>query len=145
MIVLDKLIEDMRELAEKTEYNEDVSTTYKSVCNLTEEYEEILLDNLTEATINMLTNLGICKDINLDSSFAQQIRKQIEIKIECPELTSEDFHNMWLEEMKSEGYTQGDIYSERNLTHPNIVDYKELHKNIHTKDNIIDNLVGAFI
>lgn len=145
MIVIDKLVEDMEELSDKSSYNSDISTTYKSVCKLTDEYEEILLDNLTKATINMLTTEGICKNITMDSNFAKQVRQQIKIKIECPELTSEDFHNMWLEDMKEKGFTKGDIYSKRNMTHPNIKSYEELNKNIHIKDNIIDNLVGAFV
>lgn len=145
MIVIDKLVEDMEELSDKASNNLDISTTYKSVCKLTDEYEEILLDNLTKATINMLTTEGICKDIKMDSTFAKQIRNQIKMKVKCPELNSEDFHNMWLEDMREQGYVKGDIYSKRNLTHPNMREYKDLNKNIHVKDNIIDNLVGAFV
>lgn len=145
MIVLDKLVEDMEELSEKTTNNSDISTTYRSVCKLTDEYENILKDNLTRATINLLTKEGICRDIDLDSKFAYQIRKQIEMSLAYPELTSEDFHNLWLEDIKEKGFIKGDVYSERHKTHPNIISYSELDTNIHKKDDIIDSLVGGFV
>lgn len=144
MIVINKIVDDMEELSSKAD-NKYVSNTYNNVSKLTDEYEEIMLDNLTQATLNMLETKNICKDVCMDSEFANQIRTQIRIRIECPELNSEDFHNLWLEDMKEKGYVRGDVFSKRNLTHPNVVEYKCLNENIHIKDKIIDNLVDAFI
>lgn len=144
MIVINKIVDDMEELSSKAD-NKYVSNTYNNVSKLTDEYEEIMLDNLTQATLNMLETQNICKDVCMDSEFANQIRTQIKMRIECPELNSEDFHNLWLEDMKEKGYVSGDVFSQRNLTHPNVVEYKCLNKNIHIKDKIIDNLVDAFI
>lgn len=144
MIVINKIVDDMEELSSKAD-NKYVSNTYNNVSKLTDEYEEIMLDNLTQATLNMLETQNICKDVCMDSEFANQIRTQIRMRIECPELNSEDFHNLWLEDMKEKGYVRGDVFSKRNLTHPNVVEYECLNKNIHIKDKIIDNLVDAFI
>ena len=144
MIVINKIVDDMEELSSKAD-NKYVSSTYNNVSKLTDEYEEIILDNLTQATLNMLETQNICKDVRIDSEFANQIREQIKMRIGCPELNSEDFHNLWLEDMKEKGYVRGDVFSKRNLTHPNVVEYKCLNKNIHIKDKIIDNLVDAFI
>ena len=99
MIVINKIVDDMEELSSKAD-NKYVSNTYNNVSKLTDEYEEIMLDNLTQATLNMLETQNICKDVCMDSEFANQIRTQIRIRIECPELNSEDFHNLWLEDMK---------------------------------------------
>ena len=143
MKVLDKLVDDMNELSDKSD-NEYTCKAYNNVCYLTEEYENIILDCLTQSALNLLENVGICKDIKIESNFAQQVRTQLKYLIEYPELSSKDYHDMWLVDMKEQGYTYGSVYSKKYRTHPNIVDYFELPKAIFQKDTILDSLAKGF-
>lgn len=63
--------------------------------------------------------------------------------LENPSATAQDSHDRWLETKADQGWTFGEVKSEANKTHPNIVPYEDLPQEQRVKDHLFRAVVHA--
>lgn len=72
-------------------------------------------------------------------------RKGVMAYLENPEITSEDLHEKWCLYKWERGWTRGEVKSESNKTHPNLVPYDQLPREQKLKDALFRNVIHALV
>jgi hypothetical protein len=72
-----------------------------------------------------------------------RVRSGVATFIDNPDITPEELHDAWTEEMKSDGWTHGETRDETKKEHPSMVPFNQLPMGEQVKDYIFIYLVRA--